>query len=155
MCLGDDVGVPEDLIKAVDLFEDDLPHPVMFTTEYGLWVRKWKERSMSHSVPDTLVGALQECSPLSYPNLSALLHIALTLLITSCESERSFSQLKLVKTARRSTMSESRLSALALMKINRDRCNKVSSGENIKELVKIFAQLHPRRMKLSFMLGDD
>ena len=77
MCLGDDVGVPEDLIKAVDLFEDDLPHAVMFTREYGLWVRKWKENSTSHSVPDTLLGALQECSPLSYPNVSALLHIAL------------------------------------------------------------------------------
>ena len=152
MCLGDDIRMPKDLTTAVDLFEDDLPHPVTFTTEY---VMKWKEFSTSDSVPNTLVGALQECSPLSYPNVSALLNIALTLPITLCESERSFSQLKLVKTARRSTMSESRLSALALMKINQDRCNKVSSGENIKELVKTSAQLHLRRMKLSFMLGDD
>ena len=49
MCLGDDVGVPEDLIKAVDLFEDDLPHPVMFTTEYGLWVRNG--RNVQRPIP--------------------------------------------------------------------------------------------------------
>ena len=32
---------------------------------------------------------------------------------------------------------------LALMKINRDRCNKLSSAENTRELVKQFVQLHP------------
>ena len=111
-------SIPEDLAKAVELFKSDLPHAVMLKTEYSSWVREWKE--CSTTVPDTLVGALRECSSLSYPNLSVLLKIALTLPITSCESERSFSQLKLIKTARRATMSESRLSALALMKINRD-----------------------------------
>ena len=151
--LKEEIGVPEDLAGAVDEFKDDLPHAVLFTTEYGLWVRKWKE--CTTALPDTLIGALQGCSNLSYPNVSALLNIALTLPITSCESERSFSQLKLIKNARRSTMSESRLSALALMKINRDRCNKLTSKENITELVQSFTQLHPHRMKLSFMLTDN
>ena len=137
----------------IDLFKSDLPHAVMLTTENPSWVREWK--GCSTTVPDTLVGALQECSSFSYPNLSALLKIALTLPITSCESERSFSQLKLIKTARRATMSESRLSALALMKINRDRCTRLTSEEKIKELVRSFMQLHPRRMRLSFMLIDD
>ena len=49
---------------------------------------------------------------------------------------------------------ESRLSSLCLMKIDRDRCNKLTSVENIGELVKTFVQLHPRRMKLPFMLQD-
>ena len=125
---------------------------MMFPIEYDSWVREWKE--CSTSVPDTLADTLEKCSTISYPNLIVLLKIALTLPITSCESERSFSQLKLIKTARRSTMTESRLSSLALMKINRDRCNKLSSAENMRELVKTFAQLHPRRMKLLFMLQD-
>ena len=43
--LRDDVVVPEDLAKAVDLFKGDLPHAVMFNTEYGSWVRQWKECS--------------------------------------------------------------------------------------------------------------
>ena len=131
--LGEEIGVPEDLVRAVDEFKDDLPHVVLFTTEYGLWVRKWKE--CTTALPDTLIGAIQGCSSLSYPNVSELLNIALTLPITSCESERSFSQLKLIKNARCSTMTESRLSALALMKIYRDRCNKLTSKENITELV--------------------
>ena len=34
--LGSGVVVPEDLAKAVDLFKGDLPHAVMFITEYDL-----------------------------------------------------------------------------------------------------------------------
>ena len=104
------------------------------------------------SCPGTLIGTLKECSVLAYPNLNALLILALTLPITSCESERSFSRLKLIKSARRATMSESRLSSLALMKIDRERCNELLSEQNMKELVQSFSQLHPRRMKLPFML---
>ena len=40
--LGNVGGIPEDLAKAVDLFESDLPHAVMLTTEYSSWVREWK-----------------------------------------------------------------------------------------------------------------
>ena len=85
----------------------------MFNFEYDSWVRQWKECS-SAVVPDTLMGALKECSALSYYHVHTLLILALTLPITSCESNRSFSQLKLIKTARRATMSESRLRSLAI-----------------------------------------
>lgn len=126
----------------------------MLTTEYGMWIRKWKEHDQPADIPNKLVDALQSCSALQTPNLHVLLRIAITLPITSCESERSFSQLKLIKTSRRSTMSDSRLSGLALMKINRDRCNQLTSTEKMTELVRSFMQSHPRRMKLSFMLAD-
>ena len=59
--------VPEDLAKAVDLFKGDLPHAVMFNTEFDLWVWQWKQCS-SEDVTDTLIGALKECSVLAYPN---------------------------------------------------------------------------------------
>ena len=151
--LGDDVMVPRDLADAVDQFKDDLPHAVMFNSEYDSWVKQWKQCS-SAPIPHSLRDALKECSGLVYPNLRALLIVALTLPITSCESERSFSQLKLVKTARRATMSESRLSFLCLMKINRERCHELLSEKNMKELVKSFSNVDPRRMKLPFMLPD-
>ena len=111
---------------------------VMFTTEYSLWVRKWKE--CISAVPETLMEALQEYSTFSYPNLNVLLHIALTLPLTSCESEQSFSWLKLIKTAQCASMMESWLSGLALMKVNRDRCNKLTSEDRFRELVKSFTQ---------------
>ena len=67
--------------------------------------------------------AAEHLSILQFPNLHVLLQVALTLPITSCESERSFSQLKLIKTSHRSTMTNNRLSGLALMKIETNAMN--------------------------------
>ena len=125
--------VPDDLSKAANLFKGDLPHSVKLSPGYNSWVQEWKQRS-SEDVSDTLIGALKECSVLSYTNMKALLVMALTLPIISCENERSFSQLKLIKTARRTTLSESRLSSLALMKIDRGRCNNLLSEQNMENL---------------------
>ena len=61
---------------------------------------------------------------------------------------------QLIKTAQRATMSEKRLSGLDLMKINREQCTKLTSESKMKGLVKSFSQLHPRRIKLPFMLSD-
>ena len=152
------MGIPEELTRvvdctrAVDLYKGDLPHAVMITTEYSLWMRKWKE--CISAVPETLMEAVQEYSTFAYPNLNVLFHIALTLPLTSCENEQNFSQLKLIKTAQSATMMESRLSGLALMKVNRDRCNKLISKDRFRELVKSFTQQYQSRMKLSFMLTD-
>ena len=148
----DDGSLPTELAQVVELYSDDLPHSVMLSTEYSVWIRKWKQSESE--LPNKLVDTLQACSALQFPNLHILLTVALTLPITSCESERSFSQLKLIKTSRRSTMTDSRLTGLALMKINRDHCVRLSSAERMEQLVKSFTQLHPRRMKLSFMLAD-
>ena len=147
--------LPTELAQAADLYTDDLPHSVMLPTEYNMWVTKWNQQhAASADIPNKLVDALHSCSAIQFPNLHVLLRVALTLPITSCESERSFSQLKLIKTSIRSTMTNNRLSGLALMKINREHCNILTSVEKMKELVKSFAQLHPRRMKLPFILGD-
>ena len=147
-------GIPKELSEAVDLYKDDLPHPVMVPTEYRMWIRKWKGHEEQSAIPGKLVDALQACSAVQFPNLHILLRIALTLPITTCESERSFSQLKLTKTSNRSSMTDKRVSGLALMRINHDRYNKMTSPETMKDLIRSFAQLHPRRMKLSFMLAD-
>ena len=45
------------------------------------------------------------------------LRLFLTLAVTNCEGERSFSQLKRVKNELRTTMGQKRLSALSLMAI--------------------------------------
>ena len=131
-CIDSNGVLPPELFLAADLYKDDFPHSTMLSTEYNVWVMKWKQQqSASADIPSKLVDALHSCSELQFPNLHVLLRVALTLPITSCESERSFSQLKLIKTSHRSTMSNSRLSGLALMKINRDCCNKLASTEKI------------------------
>ena len=152
--LESEASLPTELAQAAEFYQDDLPHSVMLPTEYGMWIRKWKKHNRPADIPDKLVDVLRSCSASQTPNLHVLLQIALTLPITSCESERSFSQLKLIKNSRCSTMSDSRLTGLALMKINRDRCNNLTTAEKMTEFIKSFIQLHPRRMKLSFLLAD-
>jgi hypothetical protein len=84
-----------------------------------------------------------------FPNISMLLKIALTIPVTTCENERSHSQLKLLKTSLRSTMHEERLSGLSLMKIHRQLTEKLS----LEELVNRFAQVHQRRLKLLYIIS--
>ena len=76
-----------------------------------------------------VVDILQDCSCTSFPNIHILLQLTLTLPITSCDSERSVSQLKLIKTSHRSTMCAERLSGLALLKINRERCQQPQDSQ--------------------------
>ncbi|KAI6652513.1 Zinc finger MYM-type protein 1-like [Oopsacas minuta] len=57
--LDEDSDIPEELTKAVELFEGNLPHAVMFRIEYSSWVREWKE--CSTPVPVSLADALQKC----------------------------------------------------------------------------------------------
>ncbi|XP_047139140.1 52 kDa repressor of the inhibitor of the protein kinase-like [Hydra vulgaris] len=58
-----------------------------------------------------------------YPNITTLYKIYITLPILSPSAERSFSRLKLLKSYLRSTMSEERFSALALLTTERDLVN--------------------------------
>jgi len=146
--------VPDNLLSAVDFYQHDLPFSALFTTEYGMWVRKWKE--CTSKVPHKMIEAFKLCDSISYPNIHLLLQMSLTIPITSCESERSFSQLKLLKSPIRSTMSASRLSSLAMLKINRSWCEHLQhSSVKLSQMVQKFAQLHPRKMKMAFMMDDN
>jgi hypothetical protein len=97
------LDIPEDSKDAVDFYRGDLPNAIVFPTEYRMWTRKWKQES---SYPENLTNVLKVCDEMVFPNICVLLQLALTLPITSCESERSFCQLKLIKTSLRSTMTE-------------------------------------------------
>ena len=153
-CTASNGVLSKQLSEAVQYYSDDLPHPIAFSIEYEVWTRRWQSHEDHRSLPDRLSQVYNECSRIQFPNIKSLLQIALTLPVTSCECERSFSQLKLLKTTLRSTMSERRLSGLALMKIHRDYCEKLSNTQRISELVKKFSEMHPRRMSLPFMLSD-
>ena len=53
-----------------------------------------------------------------YPNVKVVFLVFLTLPVTTCSVERSFSEMRLLKTWLRSSMTDERLSALALMHFN-------------------------------------
>lgn len=75
------------------------------------------------------------------PNLSILYKIYLTLPVTSATAERSFSRLKLIKNYLRSTMTNERLSALALLSIERDLAENIDFESTINR----FASMKSRR----------
>ena len=62
--------------------------------------------------------ALKECDEDMYPNLYLLLKICCTIPATSCECERSASALRRLHTFNRASMTQERLSSLALMHIH-------------------------------------
>lgn len=60
-----------------------------------------------------------------FPNTEIALRIFLTLMITNCSAERSFSQLKRIKAAQRSTMRQDRLDMLGILCIESDVLKKI------------------------------
>ena len=75
------------------------------------------------------------------PNLSILYKIYLTLPVTSATAERSFSRLKIIKSYLRSTMTNERLSGLALISIERDLAENIDFESTINR----FASMKSRR----------
>uniref|UniRef100_A0ACD6ALL4 Uncharacterized protein n=1 Tax=Avena sativa TaxID=4498 RepID=A0ACD6ALL4_AVESA len=77
-----------------------------------------------------------------FPNATIAYRILLTIPVTVASAERSFSKLKLLKSYLRSTMTQERLSGLAMIAIENDILEKVS----YKELIEDFIPRNARRM---------
>lgn len=86
------------------LYSADLPSSQLLSTEFSRWKRACTSTPVEKR-PDTLEKAILFCDRDDYPNKFVLLLIACTLPVTTCETERSNSQLKLLKTYLRSTNS--------------------------------------------------
>lgn len=76
------------------------------------------------------------------PNLVVALQIFLTLPVTVASNERSFSKLKLIKNYLRSTMSQERLSGLAVLSIEKEETENL----DLNELVNLFAKTKARHV---------
>ena len=71
----------------------------------------------------------------SFPNACIAFRILLTIPVTVASTERSFSKLKLIKSYLRSTMSQERLSGLAILSIE----NEMLAELECKNLISNFA----------------
>lgn len=76
----------------------------------------------------------------SLPNITEALKLFLTICVSVASCERSFSKLKLIKTYLRSTMSQSRLTSLALLSIENDTAKRVNFDEAIKQFSEVKAK---------------
>lgn len=79
-----------------------------------------------------------------FPTLKAVLQVALTIPVSSCSCERSFSALRRLHTWLRSTMGQDRLNDLAIMSIEKNNLDAITPDKIIDR----FAQLKPRRHSL-------
>ena len=125
-----------------------MPSSALLSTEF----RQWKTKFASvppDKRPNTLVEALKACDEDAFPKLYVLLVVACTLPVTTCETEGCNSQLKLLKTYLRSTMTEQRLFALAMIKVH----HRIVEELDFDKLVVDFANQHPRRMTLPCVAG--
>ena len=79
----------------------------------------------------------------SLPNIALSLQLFLTICGSVVSCDRSFSKLKLIKTYLRFTMSESRLTNLAILSIENNKLNTLDFEEVINEFVSSKARRAP------------
>jgi hypothetical protein len=91
----------------------------ILTAEYQLWQRKFTTLEKS-TIPNSAIQAIQMCNPNLFPNIYKLLKILVTLPVTTCTTERSFSTLKYLKSYLRNSTSQERLNGLAMLFIHKN-----------------------------------
>ena len=84
---------------------------------------------------------VEESIECAFPNVDIGFRLFLTLMITNCSAECSFSQLKHIKNFIRTIMKQGRLDALSLLCIEADLLRKLS----FEDLIKDFAAKKSRR----------
>lgn len=121
--------------------------PSLLQTEYQQF-KNWISSKISGSKETDILHLCKliiDCKmETTYTNIFTLLKIALTFSLTSVSPERSFSELRLLKTYLRSTMEQSRMSSLLVINVNRD------IEIDLEKVVDDFAKRSPRRMELLF-----
>ncbi|GBL84376.1 hypothetical protein AVEN_117150-1 [Araneus ventricosus] len=111
-------------------------------TELGVIYRRSDFRKMTGAI-SLLQFIIENNLQASFSETYKLLLIIVTIPMTTAEAERCFSTLKRVKTFLRSTMSEDRLSALAMLSIEKRMINDIPKfNENVIDL---FASKKDRR----------
>ena len=105
----------------LEYYGEDLPSSSSLETELHLWKCKWS--LSSQQLPDTPPDALQLASYNMFPNIHKIICLVCTILVTSCECERSVSVLCRLKTYLRSRMGQERLKACS-------HCTKIEPHSN-------------------------
>jgi hypothetical protein len=120
-------------------WEDDLPNPSVLRNEVLEWKIFWESKKVNLA-EISLRDCLEQADVDVFPNIRTLMKIGCTLPVTSCETERSFSCLRRTKTYLRNSMTDERLTGLALLDMNSDL--KI----DVTEVCKRFIAMHNRKM---------
>jgi len=96
-----------------DFYSNDIDQEVI-KTEVKLWHTPFEKLSVQG-----VLDALNKCNKNLFSNVFKLLQIFATILITSCEPERSFSALKLIKTNIINSVAQLKLNRLESLNVHR------------------------------------
>ena len=116
---------------------------IQLVPEEVLVAKSFLSREDQDSIPDIL-SVFKLLDSMMFPSLRAILQVALTIPVSSCSCERSFSALRRLHTWLRSTMGQERLNELAVLSIERVLVGDINEDEVIDE----FARLKSRRHTL-------
>lgn len=133
-----------DLKTLAGTYGEILPCHDLLDFEAKCWINKF-ENTPQDECPDSFVSALAACDKDTYPNVWLLLKIGATLPVTSCQCERSASALRRLHTYVRASMTQQRLSSLALIHMHYD------TQVDIDEVVDIFCKTNSRRLEMSIL----
>ena len=128
------------MASAIELYKLNKP---LLSMECKIFKHTLEDKELS-SINDVLL----DIAPMkeAFPELVKLLQIALTVVVSTAECERSFSCLRRTKTFLRSSMSEQRLDNLAILSIEKELACKLSLDEVVN---KFAAQDKNSRIMLS------
>lgn len=148
----DDEKVELDAKKLVEVYHDDINNDIV--TELSQFISLLKlqpEGFFSNGSPGTSDRVLCPIKILNwitdlkmintFPNIYIAYRLLVTMPIANCESERSFSVLKRIKNAYRSTMADERLSSLIRLSIEVDLLRSL----DFSDLIKDFADAKSRK----------
>ena len=109
--------------------------------EWDVWSKLWGSRA---DKPTDVMSTLDVCDQSCFPTIHRLLQIFACQPVTTASPERSFSNLRRLKTWLRSKMKEERLSGLALISLNRDKLGL----NDAEEILNRFVMKKARRLRL-------
>ena len=112
-----------------------------FKLEVNRWRYRWSIREPTDPLPQTLVETLDVANAAFYPGIYVAVKTLLTYPVSACAAER-FSSMKRLKTPLRNTMTDHRLSSLAILPTHKE---KEINGESVLDQ---FAQNKERRLAL-------
>ena len=132
------------------LYESDLPSPDCLESELHSWQLKWRKHHHEHGEASLPSSATLTLNPVSsmFPNINTVLKLLCTLPVRSCSAERSFSELRRIKTPFWSAMTTARLSGLTLLYVHCDIAVDISASADE------FTRRHQRQMQMAEILED-
>ena len=125
------------------LYENDFEYLSFKSLDAELSLREHHWENCSANSPDNVCVTLKQISFTCLPFIKRALRIRGTIPVSSCACERSFSSIKMLKTYNHSTMTNNRLTVLAMLYVH------LNIHPSSEEVIKSFIAHGPHRLNFN------